>query len=1595
MKKIAFMLILVLSVFWTVTGALAFKGPGGLAEIQLFGGEFVDAAEDAELHVEYVPLGTLDVWNTRTKFQLRVVPKTGFNDEGILETWKVKKVYAYVGAGPVPMDGAGSPLFDLFPYSVSYGTPSAIHSLVLDLEADLGFRWGQPYEALRMQNVCVYAVMVKVDPDTDKVLQQKDVWTFDPEFEALMESDEWEYDVIEIGRKRLKKFHKVKKGRATRKHVRIARGLIKQALMDHWGSTVYAMAHPRKAHFIDSPVSGLGFETPTHQGKTDDSGGFDYFPGERADLSIGSVYLGNALIDHKISPVDVVEGADMDDNRVINMARLLQSLDADGDPSKGIAITDGVVEAFETAMGSLNLPQVNFEDDLEVEAVINATILESAGDSDLTMKAVSKEEAAGHLGKSTTSTMFRKNVAKTPDMASAKAKLNVMGVWFDAKKANGDLATFSDEGNITTGVPYYYYNEETSESELIRVATQAKPLVVVYTDEVEGYGAADVFAAVSRDDGHTWKRKNISRMADRSSFQLANGEEYYGHCKKPVFQVKGNKILIAWTSKFAKGGKPRYSIQACPDGDPDCVTCTGSEENGTLNCGPDYPHDDEYVVDDIWGVSGPQRSVDYSDEYPEVGEVPYSAVWTCRGVIVTQAELNKGGFFDDKEIGDIVWYKPERLTSARRDANQIFCGGADGAGFAIAWQEDPKGLRPGEAKGPGPGWGGATANHKTDIWYSYITWEDHSVVDNNYVAGGDPNHPVQTDDEGNEVPWTNRPKALVPMSLPVRISDNDAVNTNNADLVDDEGNPITAVTAADIVYDAENLTRCVKFVGGRSMVTPDDPDALTADYAVLRAVPDNHNTSMNCTNCHVPFDIEPRNENLTQAAPIPLVVVNAAENEYLGGFTNSDCVSCHYNNVVPRDRLIAVAPGLDETAKCDECEGRGGTWMDGSDGGAIVEAYYPYNPYPFITPDLDDTKDGSHRYITEVTVEKFPWLNDDLWSYDNAISPDGIGLYTKTNYQGAQRTVAITTDGRLLDGNTSATRPNLFLQTYTKQDGTKSAWAIMAYEETKGLGSGPPETTGTGSEDGSGYDPYEVFPDNGKNAIYHSFDFQKPDLVSAGTILNLPETNEFGDQWVTVPKYLGSIANDDGTYTPIDNDDYNDGDPYLYDWKGELQLAYENARRPRFILQSKASAFGGMKPDGSFKEPGNSGTVLLVLYKEGQEGAGRPSDIMMRRCVVKDADGNVLTGNPWAPKNFLPGVQNLSTVMPGTTWVNPDRDENAKGDGIKVCDWTQPEECLTHKSGDNPYEDARAHRGAIRGDFVIMGYSYCPNWAASRNAHDKYDFYVRRSFDGGETWTTDPTSTEPITHVDYFINPDGMSGSELDEEGNDATEATKHYTVETDYDGGGEYEKARNVSLIKNNKVSVIEPRIVAVPGTIKKAGVWTGIDEDKQNRDVFYLAYGTSTNLKDVDKAPEDLFMSFSVDRGNHFLEDTWVVNPDSAGNNAGETVTGWYRLAKGDPEQGEVQLRMTPNGERFYSVWLEEGAEGSDILFRRMAPSEFENNNTETRLTDDDGDGFTEFQGDLDDTDITIYPGAVENCGDGIDQDCDGSDLVCPAEE
>ena len=1053
----------------------------------------------------------------------------------------------------------------------------------------------------------------------------------------------------------------------------------------------YQRARAMAGHFVDANVNGLTYETMTQYGLTEfatdsgttgQDGQFWFLPGEQIRFSVGDLYLGQSLADRRLDPTDLFESSDLDDDRVINMARLLQSLDADGMQDRGsINITEPVVTCLNNTLAtrygaSMPTPEVLFGDDEEVGNLIDETV---GTCSAIELTAVSREQARENLNTGMQAgNLMKRNISKTPGLASDKAKIEILPVYVPSQDARGYLKD----------VVYY-----DADGEVLEERNKAKPIVVTYLDEVGYNGAYDVFVAVSRDDGDTWKRRNVSRTADKF-----NQIGYPGHSEKPMLKVKANKIFVAWTDKYCNGGRPGYAISVCDtldvDSDGDgvddtCEICRETDE-GT-KCTNDYRGDDAYWQDDLFGVAGPQRSVFYED-YPELGEVAYSCVWTARAVV--------------EPDGNIQWFKPERLTSGRRDAYQLFAGAGTNAGFAIVWQEDPKGLMTGEGHGPGDGWSGANTHNKSDIWYSFITLTDFGTVDYAYPAGDfGENDFVDSDPE-----LAGRVKALVPMSLPVRISDNEVCNLENM-----------------------------------------DPNGGQGDH------------------------------------------------------------------------------------------------------------------------DFDGEGQGTHRYCGS--------YEDVLVATKDSPSSSPLCAYTveKINHNDEVHHICVTADGRLLDGNTGASRANVFLQ--PKAGG--GAWAIIGYEESKGVGSPPEDEDGCGDEEivsTESDDDDRYKPDMGKNVIYHSFDFSNPEVVGSGDIINLPETDDEGN--------IVLLRNEDGS---------------LYeDWEGNPVPATENARRIRFLSQPETSAKG-------------SGLVLVALYRQGEEGGGKPADIFMRRMVLGQ-DSDTSNPNPYRFGNFTKGAQNLSSVTPTVLWTDP-YDSDAPE---KMLRWGWSSTNLNDKSAANPYTDARAHRGALSGDELIIGYIWTPNWG--RRGNDKYDFYIRRSFNGGKSWTTDPKVSETIAHNVVFrvpvLNPDTQTVSWDNE-------------VVTTLYGQGADEPPRNVSNLRNNRVSVLEPRLVKTPGTIKPSLY----PEDTRSPGVYQLAYGLEFNQNTLPEGvvfpqlPLDIYYSRTRDRGQRY--ESVIVTPQG-GN--GQPEEGWNLLAKDKPEQGAVQVRQTPDGSRMYGIWLEEGDGGSDIMFRRV---------------------------------------------------------------
>lgn len=242
-----------------------------------------------------------------------------------------------------------------------------------------------------------------------------------------------------------------------------------------------------------------------------------------------------------------------------------------------------------------------------------------------------------------------------------------------------------------------------------------------------------------------------------------NVTDYPGGSHNVFHATAGNKVLVAWPSRFCEQGQPAYSIAF--DGDDTDLSTEQLEKRTAIETLLGIDSNVDLYLADLFGVAGKQGSINFADEgYPQAGIVPFGCVWTARGVLVPGDDPRT----DNTEVSHMVWTKAERITSGRRDPNRIEVRGVQGAGFVITWQEDPEGIRPGQGLGPGQGWSGAVGHPKTDVWYSFIPWEYFDLVENPDAPAGEPVNIVDHD-----LLISGRPQAYVPMAVPMRVTNND------------------------------------------------------------------------------------------------------------------------------------------------------------------------------------------------------------------------------------------------------------------------------------------------------------------------------------------------------------------------------------------------------------------------------------------------------------------------------------------------------------------------------------------------------------------------------------------------------------------------------------------------------------------------------------------------------------------------------------------------------------------------------------------------------------------------------------------------------
>lgn len=140
----------------------------------------------------------------------------------------------------------------------------------------------------------------------------------------------------------------------------------------------------QQGRFVDSAVAGLWYETESQSGFTDAQGFFNFLAGESVSFYLGETLLGTVEAKDLVTPLDMLSDTDHPD-KLQNMLRILQTLDADADTSNGIEITEEADEYLAQFELPLNNPATLFQasamvSDL-VAAVTNGSDLIDAVDS--------------------------------------------------------------------------------------------------------------------------------------------------------------------------------------------------------------------------------------------------------------------------------------------------------------------------------------------------------------------------------------------------------------------------------------------------------------------------------------------------------------------------------------------------------------------------------------------------------------------------------------------------------------------------------------------------------------------------------------------------------------------------------------------------------------------------------------------------------------------------------------------------------------------------------------------------------------------------------------------------------------------------------------------------------------------------------------------------------------------------------------------------------------------------------------------------------------------------------------------------------------
>ena len=151
----------------------------------------------------------------------------------------------------------------------------------------------------------------------------------------------------------------------------------------------------------DTAIAGLWYESGSLSGVTGPTGNFQYESGKTVRLFLGDVPLGEPVPGKKlIAPPDLVPGADYDSPAVINITRLLLSLDSvKGDETITIPATVRSAARLENDLVAASIEYLDFTDESAFVNAASQLVAALTDDYPFTASLVDAETAREYLRK--------------------------------------------------------------------------------------------------------------------------------------------------------------------------------------------------------------------------------------------------------------------------------------------------------------------------------------------------------------------------------------------------------------------------------------------------------------------------------------------------------------------------------------------------------------------------------------------------------------------------------------------------------------------------------------------------------------------------------------------------------------------------------------------------------------------------------------------------------------------------------------------------------------------------------------------------------------------------------------------------------------------------------------------------------------------------------------------------------------------------------------------------------------------------------------------------------------------------------------------